>query len=474
MSGDFSMRRPACRLLLILSTVGVFGVATPSRAAKPDTAYPRAVAAGYKALTMCSALFNGGRLQEQVEQLELDGIYPEYNALVKQLVAEVEEESATVTVAYGEAMPPRSAGWRKGQGCTLRPIGWALPKEAQPARAKWVSPMEALETDAAPWPQGDADAHANKSPRALAAVTAGAFAAGPYGAGARTTGVVVVAGGKIVAEQYAEGFSMHTGQRTWSVAKSLASTLIGNIAQNGWLRIDNYANIPEWEASAFLDPRRNITVDHLLRMSSGLYTPDPGARTDALYFGGGAVQEEATSWPVEVPPGTRFRYSNTDTLLAVRAVRANAPSEAEYQAWPSQFFRRIGMTRTTAERDWRGNFILSSQVWTTARDLARLGLLYLNEGNWNGERVLPLDWDKDVAKPFGPQPDGPFGYGLAFWLMNRSAGVPSDTFFASGNRGQYVVIVPARKIVIVRRGEDPAGAPFDIAKFTADVLAATP
>lgn len=463
------MRRPAILLLLAIA------VSPAAHAVEQDTAYPRAVAAGYKALTVCSALFDGGRTLEQVEKLELDGIYPEYNALVKTLTADVEEESATVTVGYSESMPPRFAAWRKGQGCMLRPIGWALPKDAQPFRAKWVSPLEAMESDAAPWPQGDADALAKKAPKTVAPAAAQAFAAGAYGKDARTTGVVVVAEGKIVAEQYADGFTLHTAQRTWSAAKSLTATLIGAVAQNGWLRIDNYANIPEWEASSFADPRRNITVDHLLRMQSGLYTPDPGSRTDALYFGGAAVQELATSWPVEVPPGTRFRYSNTDTLLAVRAVRANAPSEAEYQAWPSQFFQRIGMTRTTAERDWRGNFMLSSQVWSTARDLARMGLLYLNEGNWNGQRVLPLDWDKDVAKPFGPQPEGAFGYGLAFWLMNQSAGVPADTFFANGSRGQYVVIIPSRQVVIVRRGEDSLGGlGFDIAKFTADVLASLP
>jgi CubicO group peptidase (beta-lactamase class C family) len=155
-------------------------------------------------------------------------------------------------------------------------------------------------------------------------------------------------------------------------------------------------------------------------------------------------------------------------------LRASAPSEAEFQAWPHQFFASIGMTRTTAERDWRGNFILSSQVWTTARDLARFGLLYLNQGQWNGERVLPLDWDKDVAKPFGPQPEGPFGYGLSFWLLNHSPGVPEDTFAAFGNRGQFVVIVPSRQVVIVRRAEDAPGSSFDIARFTADVLAALP
>ncbi|MFM7067213.1 MAG: serine hydrolase domain-containing protein [Gammaproteobacteria bacterium] len=462
------MRRPAALFLLAL------GISHASLAAVPDTAYPRAVAAGYKALMACGALFNGGRELSQVEATELDGIYPEYNVLMKTLVADVDVGSATVKVGYSTTMPPRAASWRKGQGCTLRPIGWSLPRDAQPVRAKWVSPAEPLETDAAPWPQGDAGALAPKPPKTLAPVVARSFTPEGYGNGSRTTGVVVVAGGKIVAEQYAAGFSLHTAQRTWSVAKSLTATLMGVIAQTGWLRIDSYADIPEWDATAFSDPRRNITLEHLLRMSSGLYTPDPGSRTDALYFGGASVQELAPTWPVEVPPGQRFRYSNIDTLLAVRAVRTNAPSEAEYQAWPSQFFRTLGMTRTVAERDWRGNFMLSSQVWSTARDLARFGMLYLNEGVWNDERLLPLDWDKDVAKAFGPQPEGPFGYGLSFWLMNSSTGVPPDTFSAQGNRGQYVVIVPSRQVVIVRRGEDPAGAGFDIAKFTADVLATLP
>ncbi len=465
------MRRSVAVLSLALCTVGI---ASPAFGEAPvDSAYPRAVAAGYKALTLCSAMFDGGRTQQQAEALELDGIYPEYNPLMKELVAESDEDSATVTVGYSAAVPARSASWRKGQGCTLRPIGWALAKFATPPRAKFISPLEPLGTDAAAWPQGDTDAVLTKAPKALAPVAAKAFVPDGYGANTRTTAVVVVSGGKIAAEQYADGFTLHTAQRTWSVAKSLTATLIGVVAQQGWIRADNYANIPEWDTPV-LDPRRNITIDHLLRMSSGLYTPDPGSRTDALYFGGGTVQELATSWPVEVAPGTRFRYSNTDTLLAVRAVRANAPSEAEYQAWPGQFFASIGMTRTTAERDWRGNFMLSSQVWSTARDLARFGMLYLNQGQWNGQRLLPLDWDKDVVKAFGPQPEGPFGYGMSFWLLNHSPGVPEDTFAAIGNRGQYVVIVPSRQVVIVRRAEDAVGISFDIARFTADVLAALP
>jgi CubicO group peptidase (beta-lactamase class C family) len=109
----------------------------------------------------------------------------------------------------------------------------------------------------------------------------------------------------------------------------------------------------------------------------------------------------------------------------------------------------------------------------TARDLARFGQLYLNDGKLpDGTRILPEGWARYVSSPSDPQPDGPFGYGAGFWLLNKSDGVPPDTYAAFGNRGQYVVIVPSRQMVIVRRGEDPVGSRFDIAAFTRDVLAA--
>jgi CubicO group peptidase (beta-lactamase class C family) len=466
------MRRPAFFLVLTLSTAWP---AWPAAVSMP-TPYDRAIAAGYKALMLCGAIYNGGRTQEQAEALELTGIYPEYAPLLPELKAEVERDSATVSVPWSEVMPPRSAAWRPKQGCVIRPLGWAMLPDAEPPRIRHLSPLEAQPTDAQPWPMGDAAAQARKLPRKLAPVAAKAFINDGFGAGTRTTGVVVVQGGKIVAEQYAEGFTLHTAQRTWSVAQSLTGTLLGMSAQQGWLRIDNYAAIPEWDRP-MIDPRKTITVDHLLHMSSGLHTATDGRRTDDIEFGGSSVQEVSTSWPAEVAPGTRFRYSNTDILLAVRALRASMPSEAEYQAFPAQMFTTLGMTRTVAERDWRGNFVLSSQVWSTARDLARFGLLYLNEGVWQGERLLPVDWEKYVAKPAGPQPDpatpeGQYGYGMTFWLLNHSAGVPADTFAAWGDRGQFVIIVPSRQVVIVRRGEDPTGSDFDFARFTAEVLAA--
>jgi CubicO group peptidase (beta-lactamase class C family) len=285
-----------------------------------------------------------------------------------------------------------------------------------------------------------------------------------YGAGTNTTGIVVLQDGHLIGETYAPGFGPDVPQRTWSVAKSLAGTLIGAAVQRGEVDVDAPAAIANWQVDG--DPRRNITLDQLMRMASGLTSDTAGNRTDALYFGGTTVDEQVPGWPLIALPGTRYRYANNDILLAVMGI---APTFAAHP--PAELFARLGMTDTVAETDWRGNYMLSSQVWSTARDLARFGQLYLDDGMVAGQRILPDGWLAHVSEPSGPQPEGDFGYGATFWLMNRSDGVPADTIAAFGNRGQYVVIVPGRNVVIVRRGEDPTGNRFDIAAFTRDLLA---
>lgn len=453
------MPKQLSRLLILL----LAAAAAPATAQKEATTYDRAIAAGYKALTLCSGIFNAGRTRAQIEALELNGIYPEYDRLLPTLAADVSTSWRSVFVAFDPALPPRRADWSHN-GCTILPIGWDRPREISPHGGPTPGPAPA---DPRKWPLGDAGI----APRPSAALTkavAGAFPA----TGPRTTGVVIVADGRILAERYAEGFGPFTASRTWSVAKSIAGTLVGLSGVDPKAP----ATVPEWQSPG--DPRSEITWDQLLRMASGLHSGSAGNRTDAIYFGGTAVTEQATGWPLEAVPGTRFRYANNDTLLAIRGLRATlggsdtALGVVEYAALPGRLFGPLGMKHTVAETDWRGNYILSSQIWSTARDLARFGLLYLNDGAWNGERLLPEGWVKYATTPSGPQPAGEFGYGATFWLLSKSPGVPADTFAAFGNRGQYVVIVPSRKIVIVRRGEDPAGARFDIAQFTAQVLAA--
>lgn len=457
-------------------------LAAQTAPATVPTAQQRSLAAGYVALTTCSAIFNARtngaeRSEASVRANELVGVYPELDPLVRDMVAQVGEFA--VSVGWDERMPPRVARPDQQMGCTLHPVGlgeehWlAAPSLHQiPAPAMWpVGDMMPLEPHA---PSDDAEARAagvdpnRDSPWIVPEIQGGPVArafAGGFGANANTTAVVVVSEGVIVAERYAPGFGIDTPQRTWSVAKSIAATIVGAAVHRGEADVAAPATIPNWQHPN--DPRRAITLDQLLRMASGLTSDTAGNRTDAVYFGGTNVDEQVPGWPLIAPPGSTFRYANNDTLLAVMAI---SPTFAQHP--PRDFFASVSMHSTVAETDWRGNYILSSQVWATARDLARFGMLYLDGGVWNGVRVLPEGWLDYVSTPSGPQPPGEFGYGASFWLMNRSEGVPPDTIAAFGNRGQYVVIIPSRDIVIVRRGEDPAGTRFDTAAFTRDVLAA--
>jgi CubicO group peptidase (beta-lactamase class C family) len=442
----------------------LLSLATPAHAAEPTT-YQRALAAGYKALFLCEGIFTAGRTQAQVEALELTGIYPDYQPLVATQPATVDRGQGNVTVTFDPALPPRLAEWLPRFGCTLAPIG--AKRIAFPPALHGVHPPGTA--DSRPWPTGDARIAPKPTP-ALSAAAIASFGA-TYGDGARTTGLIVVRDGSIMVERYGEGFGPFTANRTWSVAKSLTGTLIGTAALKFGVNPFKPAMVPEWQTLA--DPRAGITLDQLLRMTSGLHSTSSGNRTDALYMGATTVTQEATHWPIEALPGTRFRYANNDTVLAVRAVRAAIGDDNIYRQWPADsLLFPIGMQHTRTGIDWQGNFILSSQVWSTARDLARLGLLWLNDGVWQGERILPEGWMKYMTTPSGPQPaEGP-GYGATLWLFGPKQGLPEGSYAAQGNRGQYIMVVPSHKLVIVRRGEDPHGSRFDIAKFTADVIAA--
>ena len=431
-----------------------------------DARYERALAAGYKALMLCSAIAvaerNGTtRTPASVEAWELTGIQTPHNAIIGDLPYEITRrpsgQIAHVAVTWADTMPARIAVYYGAEtGCSVLPIG--AGEEVSAAQA----PMSAA--PAAPVQAAAADPALGQQ---LAAPFVRAFEGG-FGAGTRTTAVLVRQGGA-QAERYAPGFDASTPQRTWSVAKSIAASLVGGAVLSGETSVDDPVGLNYWRAGGASDPRNAITIDYALRMSTGRYSDTPGNRTDALYFGGSSVDETALNWPVLHAPGTVFRYANNDTLLAVKAI-------GDWLTFypPHEFFAKLGMNHTVAETDIRGEYILSSQVWTTARDLAKFGQLYLDDGKLpSGERVLPEGWVKYVSAPSGPQPtSGTFGYGAGFWLMNNIEGVPSDTISANGNRGQYVVIVPSRQVVIVRRGEDPPGSGFDIAAFTREVLAA--
>ena len=449
----------------ILMTAGAIllltGSAQAQIVAQPSAGtYQRAVAAGYKAALYCSGIFNAGRTPAQVDADELSGIYPDYDAIVPTLTATIDRDRPSVTVPFDPHLPPRRAVWTKERGCLSLPIGSPAPASNPRAEAWSIAAA-----DGRRWPQGDGGIAPRPAARLAAAVGKGF--GNSYGVGAKTVGVVVVRDGQIVAEQYGPGFGPFVSNRTWSVGKSIAGTLVG-LADPG--AIHTPVTISQWIAG---DPRHGITTDNLLRMASGLHSDTAGNRTDALYFGGTTVDEQAVSWPLEALPGTRFRYANNDILLAVLALRQSI-GEERYRKLPARLFDTLGMRHTVAETDWHGNYILSSQVWSTARDLARLGLFWSQDGVWAGKRLLPEGWLRTMTTASGPQPASGPGYGATMWLFGPRQGLPEGSYAAQGNRGQYVMVIPSRHLVIVRRGEDPGATRFDVARFAADIASSLP
>ncbi len=461
----------------ILALAAGLAVATTPMAqaqnSDPSDTTKLALVAGYKALFTCSGYFSAGQGLPEIQANELSGIYVDYRPLMNQVSnAKIDEDNRTVLVEFDNDLPPRAAVWRPGIGCSTLPIGATANMTAWlPSFANMPSMDEPDNSTAL----GDnVTLTENTFALDLLGVPVSfAFDEATYGAGTRTSAVVVLHKGQVVAEQYARGIDRTTPQRTWSVAKSLTSTIIGAAVYDGILGLDNEAIISDFNKGG--DPRRAITLRHVLNMASGLESNNPGSRTDRLYFGGAAVADQLDDRSLEAIPGTRFKYSNVDTLIAMRALREAMGNDAAYRAFPhTEVLQKIGARHTVLETDWNGDYISSSQVWMTARDMARLGQLYLQDGKWGGEQILSPEWIDFVTTPAPAQPDRDgVGYAGSFWLMNDTDGVPADAFAGFGNRGQYMVVVPSRELVIVRRGFDVAGeARFEIGNFVANVVGA--
>jgi hypothetical protein len=431
--------------------------------------------AGYKAAFTCSATFNSNKSPEQIAKQELTGIYPAYQEVVNSLPpAQIDYENKRVSVEFSESLPPRVSVWRPHLGCAQLPTGASIEDVHLLPSINLDKPVG---DDNAPWTKR-APINGSSGNTVLDRVVEGAFRGDrfntEFGADAYTTAILIATPDAILAEHYIDGYDHKTSQRTWSVAKSIAATVMGAAVQQGHIDVKQPTQIAAWQSP--LDPRRHITTENLLHMGSGLDSNRAGNRTDRLYTGGGRVIDTAVTNSLEIAPGTRWKYANNDTLLAMHALRAAMNDDSAYQNLPfEQVLYKIGMLDTYLETDWNGDFIMSSQVWTTSRDLARLGTLYLNDGVWNGERLLPEGWAEYVASPAPAQPGGgATGYGAQFWLCNeRSPNIPNDTYAAQGNRGQILMIIPSENLLIIRRGHDPAGGRgFRQGAFTEAVLEA--
>jgi CubicO group peptidase (beta-lactamase class C family) len=306
-----------------------------------------------------------------------------------------------------------------------------------------------------------------------------------------TKAVVVVHNGRVIAERYAPGYAIDTQVIGWSATKSVTNALIGILVRQGRLSVEGPAPIAAWANPK--DPRHAISIDNLLRMNSGLDIGDSlTARASTAFdpsaymvFGVRDMAAFAEQAPLKAAPGTEWNYTNGNTLLLSRIIRDRTGGDAAsvLAFVRRELFDKLGMRHVTLEFDAAGTPIGSSHMLASARDWARFGLLYLNDGVVAGERLLPPGWvDYSAAPTPGSEQ---YGYAAGFWT-NRgdgegqryriARGIPADAFFARGAMGQYVIVVPSQHLVVARFGS--AFTPRDdmdvVARLVADVIAAMP
>ena len=275
------------------------------------------------------------------------------------------------------------------------------------------------------------------------------------------------AAGRIVGERYAPGFTRKTPQISWSEGKSLTATLIGVLMQEGHFGLDDPAPVAEWREEG--DPRGVILMRHLLTMTSGLDMTNTGFDGPPslvpenehmrVYFDALDVFEHASSQPYGIPPGTEFRYRNSDPLTLGRIVRETVEGAGgEYLTFPQRMlFDRIGSRDFVLEPDPWGNFILSGYEYGSAADWMRFGLLHLWNGVFEGDRILPEYWSEFVSSLSPGAKEGEYG---GLWWLNlggRYADIPSDAYWALGHMGQVTMVIPSRDVVVVRLGPSPGG-----------------
>jgi CubicO group peptidase (beta-lactamase class C family) len=406
---------------------------------------------------ICSGLWVVGReYQRTPEEVVAQDIAPfSYFGWQPDFKYEVDMERRIVTVTAPGA-PPRSATYTGDQGSTILPRGRdSVFFEPVPV------PRHTPDADKQDWPMGDVDATrpvpAGVDSDAVAAALDWAMDQEEH----NTRAFVVACEGKIIGERYAPGWTRDTPQISWSQGKSITATLVGILAQRGLLEIDQPAPIKEWQGEG--DPRSQIRIRDLLQMSSGLDFTNLGFKGETLtrknqhmrvYFDSLNVLEHAISPPLEVPPGTRCAYRNSDPLSLGKIIRDTVEAQGEdYLTFPQRaLFDRIGARSPVLETDAWGNFILSGYDYLSARDWIRFGQLYLQDGVWEGERILPEGWTEFVATP--APADKEENYGGMFWLNRapRMDMVPKDAYWSAGFMGQVTMIIPSRKLVVVRMG----------------------
>ncbi len=378
-------------------------------------------------------------------------------------VVDYEQERVALTLPDGVT---RTAKRYENQGCVAHGIGEDSVHFAPTTVERNLPPAATT-----PWPMGDVLSDVPWPSEIDMEKVEEALDIGFGPAEARTLGLVITYKGRILGERYGEGIDIHTPLESWSMTKSLTGTLMGVLIQQGTYELWQPAPVPEWQEPG--DPRQEIRIGDIMRMSSGIkinapsdpdYDRDIYADHLYLYTATSNSYEWAATRPQEWPPNTIGRYRNTDPVLTSYLIRLGVEGRGQdYHSFPQHdLFDKIGIRDGLIETDPQGNFLGQGLAFMPARDWARLGNLYLQDGVWGGERILPEGY-VEYASTLAPTwiSDGRLQYGGAFFWVNGQGnqGLPESAYSMRGAGGQSTTIIPTHDLVVVRLGKYTGSGP---------------
>ena len=414
---------------------------------------------GYAAKNLSSGIFVAERSQESLEANDLNFSF------IKFVKNKVDYENKEVKSRF--LWHSSTSVYNEGFGCTLVKDATVEELHSHLHSSTTVLPEN---PDTIAWPMGnlvvdtipsgiDMDALKKTMDMAFADTIPfkGTFAA------------IVVYKGQIVAERFRNDFKPQNKFLSWSMAKSFTNALVGIMVKEGRIDINKPLDIQEWQH----DDRKNITVNNLLHMNSGLeWNEDYGNNSDVniMLHKVGDMGQYAIDKPYKYPVDSIWYYSSGTTNIVGLMMRKSFNSDNEYHRFPREkLFNKIGIRSAIFEPDASGTFVGSSYLYATMQDYARFGLLYLNDGNWLGEQILPEGWIKYSTT----EANGSDGqYGAFFWLNLEGTDypdVPKDMYSCNGHDGQFIYIIPSKDLVVVRTGFSKHGD-FDNNEFLAEIV----
>ena len=430
-------------------------------------AWPRApIITAFAAKGMCSNVFIADKTPERVYAEDLS-FFPISLAKVK---VDYEEKSATARV-FG--LSKRKAVFREGLGAV---IVLDTPEEELKAQTFRI-PDPGYSQDTIPWPKGDVMPESlpeGVDYQKLKTIVDEALDLPGTEPSKKTLGIAVVYKDELIAEKYLNGYDAFTEFNGWSMTKSINSAVAGVLTMQNRININDPVNVEEWED----DERGKATFKDIMHMNSGLEWVENYftiSEATLMLMRSEDMVDYVINRPLEYSPRTHWKYSSGDINLMSGLIRRAIGNDKEYYSIPyTGLLHRIGMLNTTLETDAAGNHVASSYCYGTIRDWARFGLLYLNNGVFEGDTILPEGW-VDFTRQEAPNSNGK--YAGTFWLqelkpVNELTDLPLDLYFADGFLGQRVYIIPSRDLVVVRMGYSLKN--FSLNNFLKDIISTLP